>query len=111
MKKSLLLLSLLAAGNMFGKVAAAVETTEVEVIENPSLDAAALRPAGETHEQYLESCGGQVPHVGAHQDAHQKHLHKARGNSVTRPARAQRKLTRAQRRTNKQATAQQAVRN
>lgn len=93
MKKSLLLLSLLASANMFAQNVSKVETKEVEDVDH-SQDAASMRPAGETHEEFLQACGGKVPHVAAHQTGKQKHLHVARGKTVTQPTRTSRRQAR-----------------
>jgi hypothetical protein len=111
MKKSLLLLSLLASANMFAEAGEVVQEEVVDV--DPIHDAAAVRPAGETHEQFLQACGGQVPHVASHQTGEQRCLHVAtRGKSVTKPTRTRRSQARRQtRNTQHQAVVQQARHN
>ena len=94
MKKSLLLLSLLASANMFAQNGSEVETEAADV--DHSLDPAALRPAHETHAEFLQACGGQVPHVASYQTGEQKCLHVAtRGKSVTKPTRSTRQARKA----------------
>ena len=111
MKKSLLLLSLLASANMFAQNGSEVETEAADV--DHSLDPAALRPAHETHAEFLQACGGQVPHVASYQTGEQKCLHVAtRGKSVTKPTRTNRRQARRQTRNARhQAVVQQARHN
>lgn len=91
MKKSLLLLSLLASANILSqkaKVEPKVENIEEQI--DDSRDKASIRNKGETTEDYIASCGGQLPHVPSHQTPKEKFLHKSRNVKNIKVVRAPR---------------------
>ncbi len=76
MKKSLLLLSLLVSVNIFS-ANPSIPQSELDELEIQPTSQGPYSKAGETSADYMNTYGGSLPLVAAHQTAEHKHLHKA----------------------------------